>query len=51
MNIGNLMPDKSLTVKLSLVQKLEVFDKSWLLSLSPTFTPRYYNKANQDKED
>ena len=45
MKIGNLMPEKKLTVNLVLIQKLQVFDKSWLLSLSPTFTPRYFNKV------
>ena len=43
MNIGNLLPQKWVTVKLTLLQSLEVFDKSWTLSLSPTLTPTFSN--------
>ena len=43
MNIGNLLSQKWVTVKLTLLQSLEVFDKSWTLSLSPTLTPTFSN--------
>ncbi len=45
MNIGSLKPGKSVTVKLSIVFSLEVIDKSWALTLSPTFTPLFHNKS------
>lgn len=45
MKIGNFEPDKQITVKLGILQKLDVFDKSWMLRLSPTFTPYYQSKA------
>ena len=50
MNIGNLQPDKSLTVQLDIVTKLEVVDKSWGLLLSPTFTPLFVNKVQGDDD-
>lgn len=52
MKIGALLPEKSVTVKLGVVIKLEVVDKSYALLLSPTFTPRYVNRAlmNEDEE-
>ena len=51
MNIGNLQPDRSLTVQLDIVTKLEVVDKSWGLLLSPTFTPLFVNKVQGDDEE
>ena len=45
MDIGNLLPQKKITVRLTLLQSLEVFDKSWVLSLSPTLTPTFTNSA------
>ena len=45
MDIGNLLPQKKITVKLTLLQSLDVFDKSWMLSLSPTLTPSFTNHA------
>ena len=46
MNIGNLKSGTSVTVKLGILMKLEVVDKSWTLILSPTFTPRFANKSD-----
>ena len=40
MNIGNFEPKKKLTVQITLLSRLNVFDKSWMLSLTPTLTPR-----------
>ena len=45
MTIGNLQPKRSLRLQLSFLQNLEVFDKSWALSLSPTFAPSFCNAA------
>ena len=49
MNIGNLQPDRSLTLHLDIVAKLEVVDKSWALLLSPTFTPLFLNPRLTDQ--
>ena len=51
MNIGNLQPDRSLTIKFDIVAKLEVVDKSWGLVLSPTFTPLFVNRVKGDDEE
>lgn len=51
MKIGNLLPGKAVTVRLGIVAKLEVVDKSYALLLSPTFTPRYVNRALMQDED
>ena len=59
MNIGNFEPKKKLTVQITLLSRLNVFDKSWMLSLTPTFTPRQLlnnagttlnNRATTDEE-
>lgn len=41
MKIGNFEPDKRITVKIGILHKLDVSDKSWTLRLSPTFTPYF----------
>ena len=51
MSIGNLPPGKSLTLQLDVVTKLAVVDKSWGLLLSPTFTPLFVSKLQEDDEE
>lgn len=39
MKIGNMVPGQELSVRITFLVKLPVFDKSWAFVLSPTFTP------------
>ncbi len=41
MNIGNLLPKRELTIRLTMLVRLPIFDKSWALILSPSMTPRF----------
>ncbi len=50
MQIGNLLPGKEVSLRLDLLQTLEVFDKSWMLALSPTLTPCFLNKARAEAD-
>ena len=37
--LGNLPPGKRLTVRICFLLRLEIFDKSWALLLSPALLP------------
>lgn len=51
MKIGNFEPGRKVTVKLGILHKLEVVDKSWTLRLSPTFTPFYKMQTKPKTKD
>ena len=45
MHIGNLLPGRRLTVKLGILLRLEVVDKSFALLLSSAFVPHAVNRS------
>lgn len=48
MKIGNMVPGQEMSIRITFLVKLPVFDKSWAFVLSPTLTPSLpYNTIKQ----